>query len=74
MLNRVNIAASLLMMFQTREEDTGKVPPSKNYHYSRCQLFLGNYEFPPSKISVEPQTVPYAPNSVFGHLVMSSPL
>ncbi|PFH52590.1 hypothetical protein AMATHDRAFT_139736 [Amanita thiersii Skay4041] len=22
-----------------------KLPESKNYHYSRCQLFLGNYEF-----------------------------
>jgi len=39
------------------EEDTGKIPPSKNYHYSRCQLFLGNYELP-SKGSAEPHIVP----------------
>ncbi|KAG5644945.1 hypothetical protein DXG03_007410 [Asterophora parasitica] len=41
------------------EEDSGKIPPSKNYHYSRCQLFLGNYELPPSKKSPEPQVVPH---------------
>ncbi|KAK0242333.1 hypothetical protein EDD85DRAFT_285406 [Armillaria nabsnona] len=28
----------------------------KNYHYSRCQLFVGDYEFPPEPGSIEAQT------------------
>ncbi|KAJ3548832.1 hypothetical protein NMY22_g1112 [Coprinellus aureogranulatus] len=30
------------------EKVENKVAHTKNYHYSRCQLFVGNYEFPTS--------------------------
>ncbi|KAF9452166.1 hypothetical protein P691DRAFT_722468 [Macrolepiota fuliginosa MF-IS2] len=40
----------------TGEQD--KVVSNKNYHYSRCQLFLGNYEFPPQSGSSEAQVTP----------------
>lgn len=32
----------------TNKTVEGKVAHTKNYHYSRCQLFVGNYEFPSS--------------------------
>ncbi|KAJ2912206.1 hypothetical protein MD484_g8209, partial [Candolleomyces efflorescens] len=32
----------------TNSGDENKVAATKNFHYSRCQLFVGNYEFPSS--------------------------
>ncbi|KAJ8475470.1 hypothetical protein ONZ45_g15595 [Pleurotus djamor] len=40
------------------EVKPGKVPQSRNFHYSRCQLFVGNYEFPPEKGSTEARVLP----------------
>ncbi|TFK73019.1 hypothetical protein BDN72DRAFT_762408 [Pluteus cervinus] len=40
------------------DSDTKRVPTSKNYHYARCQLFLGNYELPASRDSSGPKVVP----------------
>ncbi|TFK43276.1 hypothetical protein BDQ12DRAFT_674687 [Crucibulum laeve] len=40
------------------EMEEGKPPPSKNFHYSRCQLFLGNHEFPPKEGTLEPRVIP----------------
>ncbi|KAF7432834.1 hypothetical protein PC9H_004777 [Pleurotus ostreatus] len=40
------------------EVKPGKVPQSKNFHYSRCQLFVGNYEFPADVGSTEPRILP----------------
>ena len=31
----------------------------KNVHYSRCQLFIGDFEFPPKGKATEPRTLPY---------------
>jgi len=31
----------------------------KNVHYSRCQLFIGDFEFPPKGKDTEPRTLPY---------------
>lgn len=31
----------------------------KNVHYSRCQLFIGDFEFPPKGKATEPATLPY---------------
>jgi len=31
----------------------------KNVDYSRCQLFIGDFEFPPKGTATEPRTVPY---------------
>ncbi len=31
----------------------------KNVHYSRCQLFIGDFEFPPKGNATEPRTLPY---------------
>ena len=28
-------------------------------HYSRCQLFIGDFEFPPKGKATEPRTLPY---------------
>ncbi|KAL0949189.1 hypothetical protein HGRIS_009267 [Hohenbuehelia grisea] len=36
----------------------GKLNQSKNFHYSRCQLFVGNYEFPASKGSTQSRILP----------------
>lgn len=57
-INRISNRVFVKGTANAGEENTGKVPPSKNYHYSKCQLFLGNYELPPSKNSAEPQVVP----------------
>jgi hypothetical protein len=38
----------------------------KNIHYSRCQLFIGDFEFPPQGNATEPRTLPYDPTNVFG--------
>ncbi|RDB20450.1 hypothetical protein Hypma_012414 [Hypsizygus marmoreus] len=57
-INRISNRVFVKGAVNTGEEDSGKIPPSKNYHYSRCQLFLGNYELPPTKSKPEPQVVP----------------
>ncbi|KAF8076050.1 hypothetical protein FPV67DRAFT_1617570 [Lyophyllum atratum] len=57
-INRFSNRVFVKGVVNAGEEDSGKIPPSKNYHYSRCQLFLGNYEIPPTKKSPEPQVVP----------------
>lgn len=31
----------------------------KNVHYSRCQLFIGDFEFPPKGKDTGPRTLPY---------------
>ncbi|KAL0580907.1 Transcription factor mbp1 [Marasmius crinis-equi] len=44
---------------QSGEEDQQQVKrKNKNYHYSRCQLYLGEYEFPPKKGETKAQTLP----------------
>ncbi|KAG5654677.1 hypothetical protein H0H81_009926 [Sphagnurus paluster] len=57
-INRFSNRVFVKGVVNAGEDDAGKIPPSKNYHYSRCQLFLGNYELPPTKKSPEPQVVP----------------
>jgi len=57
-INRISNRVFVKGVVNAGEEDSGKIPPSKNYHYSRCQLFLGNYELPASKNTTEPQVVP----------------
>ncbi|KAF8897200.1 hypothetical protein BD779DRAFT_1638600 [Infundibulicybe gibba] len=57
-INRISNRVFVKGVVNTGEENSGKIPPSKNYHYSRCQLFLGNYELPPSKRSAEARVVP----------------
>ncbi|KAH9999462.1 hypothetical protein BJV77DRAFT_594222 [Russula vinacea] len=39
-------------------ENTGRGGGLKNVHYSRCQLFIGDFEFPPKGKLTEPRTVP----------------
>ena len=39
--------------------DANKPPPTKNYHYAKCQLFVGNYEFPAGDDVLEPKVLPY---------------
>ncbi|KAG6818845.1 hypothetical protein H0H93_001082, partial [Arthromyces matolae] len=53
-INRFSNRVFVKGQSNTGEVPDGKIPPSKNYHYSRCQLFLGNYEFPPT--AKEPKT------------------
>jgi hypothetical protein len=36
-----------------------RIPPSKNVHYSRCQLFIGNHDFPPHEGGGKPTATPY---------------
>ncbi|KAF9008806.1 hypothetical protein BDQ17DRAFT_1397967 [Cyathus striatus] len=42
----------------TVEAVEGQTPKNKNFHYSRCQLFIGNYEFPSKNSSDEPKVLP----------------
>ncbi|KAI0068950.1 hypothetical protein BV25DRAFT_1791294 [Artomyces pyxidatus] len=44
-----------------------------NVHYSKCQLFIGNHEFPPKANTSEPRVVPYVIPSYLSYDV-SSPL
>ncbi|KAH9963225.1 hypothetical protein BC827DRAFT_1357661 [Russula dissimulans] len=37
---------------------TGREGGLKNVHYSRCQLFIGDFEFPPKGKATEPRTLP----------------
>ncbi|KIL68211.1 hypothetical protein M378DRAFT_71889 [Amanita muscaria Koide BX008] len=53
-INRISNRVFVKGAVNAGEENSGKIPPSKNYHYSRCQLFIGNYEFP----HLEQQTLP----------------
>ncbi|KAG6831867.1 hypothetical protein H0H92_006984 [Tricholoma furcatifolium] len=57
-INRFSNRVFVKGQANTGEDKKGKIPPSKNYHYSRCQLFLGNYELPPTAKAPEPQVVP----------------
>ncbi|KAG6866488.1 hypothetical protein C0991_003032 [Blastosporella zonata] len=57
-INRFSNRVFVKGQANTGAEDPGKLPPSKNHHYSRCQLFLGNYELPPTKKVTEPAVVP----------------
>ncbi|KAI0002949.1 hypothetical protein BJV74DRAFT_876357 [Russula compacta] len=38
--------------------NAGREGGLKNFHYSRCQLFIGDFEFPPKGNATEPQTLP----------------
>lgn len=38
--------------------DADKPPPTKNYHYAKCQLLVGNYEFPTGDGVLEPKVLP----------------
>jgi len=57
-INRISNRVFVKGTANVGEESSGKIPTSKNFHYSRCQLFIGNYEFPPPAGSFEPQTLP----------------
>ncbi|KAG6833856.1 hypothetical protein H0H87_011790 [Tephrocybe sp. NHM501043] len=57
-INRFSNRVFVKGQANTGAQDTGKLPPSKNYSYSRCQLFLGNYELSPTKKRPEPKVVP----------------
>ncbi|GJE84695.1 hypothetical protein PsYK624_007710 [Phanerochaete sordida] len=38
--------------------DNAGPPRGKNVHYSKCQLLVGRFRFPPAEGSTEPQTLP----------------
>ncbi|KAG5716069.1 hypothetical protein E4T56_gene10779 [Termitomyces sp. T112] len=57
-INRFSNRVFVKGQANTGAEDPDKAPPSKNFHYSRCQLFLGNYELSPTSKSPESQIVP----------------
>ncbi|KAF8665752.1 hypothetical protein AX16_000200 [Volvariella volvacea WC 439] len=57
-INRISNRVFVKGTVNAGEENTGKIPTSKNYHYSRCQLFIGEYELPPAKGTTEPRVVP----------------
>ncbi|KAK2466418.1 hypothetical protein APHAL10511_002060 [Amanita phalloides] len=57
-INRVSNRVFVKGAVTTREDDSGKILPKKNYHYSRCQLFIGNYDFPTLAGSAEPHILP----------------
>jgi hypothetical protein len=41
----------------------------KNVHYSRCQLFIGDFEFPPKGKATESRTLPYVRPSFLSFVV-----
>ncbi|KXN87948.1 hypothetical protein AN958_07958 [Leucoagaricus sp. SymC.cos] len=54
----INKISNRVFVKGTSSGDQDKVKSTRNYHYSRCQLFLGNYEFPPPPGSSESQVTP----------------
>jgi hypothetical protein len=46
----------------------------KNVHYSRCQLFIGDFEFPPKGKATEPRTLPYVRLLFFCLIPVPQPL
>ncbi|KDQ64898.1 hypothetical protein JAAARDRAFT_167639 [Jaapia argillacea MUCL 33604] len=44
-INRISSRVSLKRP-QTATTDSSKPAPNKNVHYSKCQLFIGNHEYP----------------------------
>ncbi|KAG7096659.1 hypothetical protein E1B28_004074 [Marasmius oreades] len=63
--NRVYVRG---LQYQQEEADEQVRRKNKNYHYSRCQLYLGEYEFPAKDGTTKPQTLP-----VFAKRLGSSP-
>ncbi|TEB04028.1 hypothetical protein FA13DRAFT_1760444 [Coprinellus micaceus] len=53
--NRVFVKGAVNLC--SRKKSENKVAQTKNFHYSRCQLFVGNYEFP-TKDGVGKEVVP----------------
>ncbi|KAF9268242.1 hypothetical protein L218DRAFT_954604 [Marasmius fiardii PR-910] len=53
--NRVYVRG---LQFQKEEMSEEVRRKNKNYHYSRCQLYLGDYEFPAKEGETKPQTLP----------------
>lgn len=54
----INKVSNRVFVKGTSDGDENKVKSNKNYHYSRCQLFIGNYELPPAPGSLEAQITP----------------
>ena len=53
-------SSTVVFTFNTRRAmKTSREGGLKNVHYSRCQLFIGDFEFPPKGDATEPRTLPY---------------
>ncbi|KAF8509438.1 hypothetical protein BU17DRAFT_56111 [Hysterangium stoloniferum] len=50
----VNKFKNLVYLKGSQDVDEGGMPKTPSEHYSKCQLYLGEYEFPPAKGETEP--------------------
>ncbi|CCM05654.1 uncharacterized protein FIBRA_07884 [Fibroporia radiculosa] len=61
-VNMVNKLSNRVMLKTETDSNTSgetdSLKTGKNVPYSRCQLFVGRFEFPPTGDSTEPQTLP----------------